>query len=255
MVNAVVSSSGRFPTTAEIREAMVTAGTSIGGSEYLVERIQAQAEASKFMGKHTELRDNVVGAVEKFAQYVAYKLNSSAQPWSGQAPETSSFKNMHKNIADAATEKLDVRLADVTIYYNVSADGKYERAYRSSTGNIDKEAAAALDNQFGSWLAAKDEHGYKIKGGYIYKSDTQTYNENERISADQIKEWLADGTLEKHLEKAITDKATVERYVPQAAQQATAKQSTAPTAEQATSKTTESEVEPEGPQQGSSFSG
>lgn len=212
MATSAVTTSSRFPSTSEIKEAMVTAGTTIEGADYLVNRVKALADNSKFMSKHPELRDNVIAAVEKFAEYVTFKLTSNAQPWSAQQPETSDFKNMQKNMAEAATEKLGGRLADVKIYYDVSDQGQYTRAYRSSKGALDDNETEVLDNQFSSWLATKGEHGYVVKGGYLYDSSTKNFNEDERLSEAQVKEMLADGSLTQHLEKELVDSVSLQHY-------------------------------------------
>jgi hypothetical protein len=193
---STIKSISRFPKSDEIQEAMKMAGGSIDAAEYLLKRIKTLADEAKFLTKAPELKANVIAAVEKFVEYVQFKLTANGQPWAGQHVETSDMKNMQKNIAEAAAKELTGKLNEVKLDYAISEKGHYVRGYSSNTGALDSESVASLDKLFNAWLASKD---YLVKSGFIYNANDTVQSENTRINPEIIKQLLEDGSLEEFM--------------------------------------------------------
>lgn len=198
MATSSIVSSSRFPTTDEIKEAMEMAGASIEGAQYLAARVKDLAANSKFMNKSPELRDNIIAAVEKYAEYVQYKLTINAQTWSGQQVENAE-SNMQKNIDEATDDQIRRIRGKITdnirLDYAVSEKGHFVRAYTADKGALNPKEVDAIDNVFNKWLKTKD---YKIKEGYLYKVNDKT-EENNRISEDVVKKLISDGGLKEYM--------------------------------------------------------
>ncbi|USQ14006.1 hypothetical protein J2N86_01270 [Legionella lytica] len=200
----------RFPTTQEVKSAMETAGTTIDGAEYLASRVRDLATKSKFLSKNPELKENIIAAVDKFADYVRFKLTVNGQPWSGQQLETSDLKNMQNNLADAAVREMAGKVSDIKVDYAVSAGGHYVRGYSSSDGAVPPETVGTLDKVFNAWLASKD---HVIKGGFIYHIDDKVQNESTRISQDEIQKLMDEGGLKDYMaNKGITIQTRERNY-------------------------------------------
>lgn len=180
----------RFPTTQEIKSSMETAGATIEGAEYLASRVRELATKSKFLAKNPELKENIIAAVDKFVDYVRFKLTVNGQPWSGQEIETSDLKNMQNNLAEAAVKQMAGKVSDVKVDYAISADGHYVRGYSASDGAVEPETVSNLDKVFNAWLASKD---YVIKGGFIYHANDQVQNEKTRVGPETIKKLMDEG--------------------------------------------------------------
>lgn len=253
MATSSIASSSRFPTTDEIKEAMEMAGASIEGAQYLAARVKNLAANSKFMNKSPELRDNIIAAVDKFVEYVEFKLTANGQPWSGQQVETSDLRNMQENIAEAAAKELSGKLTDVRLDYAVSEKGHFVRGYAAGKGALNPEEAETIDKFFNGWLASE---GYKIKAGFLYNINAETVEEN-RISEDVVKEKIADGSLEKYMAEKGVNATLRTRDYPGAPKEARVKREVEAAVDKAaTARVTEEpsvpEVEPETPQAGSS---
>ncbi|CAM4506306.1 MAG: hypothetical protein LEGION0403_FIIPPAGN_02580 [Legionella sp.] len=192
----------RFPTTQEIKSSMETAGATIEGAEYLASRVRDLATKSKFLAKNPELKENIIAAVDKFVDYVRFKLTVNGQPWSGQEVETSDLKNMQANLADAAVKEMAGKVSDIKVDYAVSADGHYIRGYSSSDGAVSPETVSNLDKVFNAWLASKD---HVIKGGFIYHVDDKVQSEGTRVTQEEIKALMDEGGLKDYMaNKGIT---------------------------------------------------
>ncbi|WP_058533996.1 hypothetical protein [Legionella saoudiensis] len=201
----------RFPTTEEIKSSMETAGATIEGAEYLASRVRELATKSKFLSKNPELKDNIIAAVDKFVDYVRFKLTVNGQPWSGQQVETSDLKNMQNNLAEAAVKEMAGKVSDVRVDYAISADGHYVRGYSSSDGAVPPETVSNLDKVFNAWLASKD---YVIKGGYIYNANDQVQSEKTRISPEEVKKLMDEGGLKEYMADKGINIQTRERNYP-----------------------------------------
>lgn len=206
----MVDSIKRFPTTQEIKASMETAGATIEGAEYLASRVRELATKSKFLSKNPELKENIIAAVDKFVDYVRFKLTVNGQPWSGQQVETSDLKNMQNNLAEAAVKEMAGKVSDVKVDYAISADGHYVRGYSSSNGAVSPETVSNLDKVFNAWLASKD---HVIKGGFIYHVDDKVQNESTKISPEEIKKLMDEGGLKDYMaNKGITIQARERDY-------------------------------------------
>ncbi|MFJ1269739.1 hypothetical protein ACD661_14335 [Legionella lytica] len=201
----------RFPTTQEIKPAMETAGATIEGAEYLSSRVSDLASKSKFLAKNPELKDNIIAAVEKFVDYVRFKLTVNGQPWSGQEVETSDLKNMQANLADAAVKEMAGKVSDIKVDYAISAQGHYIRGYSSSEGAVSPDTVNNLDKVFNAWLASKD---HVIKGGFIYPMDAKEQNEGTRATPEQIKKLMDEGGLKDYMANKGITLQTKERDYP-----------------------------------------
>lgn len=239
------SQAARFPTTDEIKVSMETAGSSVEGAEYLASRVRDLADRSKYLSKNPELKENIIAAVDKYVDYVRFKLMANGQPWSGQQVETSDLKNMQNNIAAAAAKELSGKLTDVKIDYAVSEKGHYVRGYSSSSREVGPETVSNLDKIFNAWLATKD---YVIKGGFIYNAKDTVQNESTRINPETIKEMMKEGGLEAFMTEKGVNAQTRERAYPGEEQQAQVKHDAEVAVERAKSYAEEAEgpdVEPE----------
>ncbi|MDR3504129.1 MAG: hypothetical protein P4L79_16295 [Legionella sp.] len=201
----------RFPTTEEIKSSMETAGATIEGAEYLASRVRELATKSKFLGKNPELKENIIAAVDKFVDYVRFKLTVNGQPWSGQQVETSDLKNMQNNLAEAAVKEMAGKVSDVKVDYAISADGHYVRGYSSSDGGVAPETVSNLDKVFNAWLASND---CVIKGGFIFKANDPVQNEKTRVSPEEIKKLMDEGGLEEYMANKGIKIQTRERNYP-----------------------------------------
>lgn len=206
------SQASRFPTTDEIGVAMELAGSTIEGAEYLAFRIRELADKSNELNKNSGLKNNIIAAVDKYVEYVKFKLTANGQPWSGQEIEVSDLKNMQNNIAAAAVKELSGELADLKIDYAVSSEGHYVRGYSSDNGGVSVDTVSNLDKIFNAWLAAKD---YVIKDGFIYNAQDMVQSEHTRVNADIIKQLIADGGLKEFMTaKGISNIEVRERPYP-----------------------------------------
>lgn len=220
MVSSTIGKETRFPATKEITSAMEMA-VSIEAAQYLAERVTKLANESKFLNKSPELKANIIAAIQKFADYMTFKLTTNGQPWSGQQVESSSLKNMQRNIADYATKELSGKVSDVKLDYAVSNDGHYVRAYSSSNGALDSQSVASMDQLLNAWFAEND---YVVKGGYLYRSNDTVQNESTRASPEVVKNLLSSGGLQTYLEEKGFNATMKEREYPSQRKETQAKQ-------------------------------
>lgn len=200
MPNEVVSAGSRLPNTDDIKAAMEVAGKSIEGAEYLVDQVTLCAQNAKSLRKTPELRDNIINAVQRFAELIKFKFLTKGQPWAGDRVETSKDKNLQNNIADAALKDLNDaagnRLPQVVINFAVGKDGHYKRAYTSDKAEINNDKTSALDKIFSAWLASKD---LLIKDGFIFNANDQGQKPGTNLAKDEVKTLLADDSLKQFM--------------------------------------------------------
>ncbi len=180
------------PLSSEISEAMKVAETSVEAANYLVERFIAIVKETKMMDKAGEL----VSKLQDFAKYVDFKLNSSAQPWSGEMGQPSGFENMQDRMGSSAIETVKTHIHE-NVQLDMAINDKAEllRGF-SSQGEALKDPVIvdALDKIFNAWLAknnviSKDSSLYKVDiNGKILK------DANGQVKADveQVKKLMND---------------------------------------------------------------
>ncbi|BCA93986.1 hypothetical protein TUM19329_03470 [Legionella antarctica] len=131
-------------------DAMSVAETSVEAADYLVTQFRQVLTDAKMLDQCGD----ILKKVEDFAKYTKFKLLSSSQPWLGQSPESSDFKNMQANMAIDAVkdlESLSVGVEDVTFDFAISDNSEFLRGC-----SLKGKALEATDKLFNSWLADKN---------------------------------------------------------------------------------------------------
>lgn len=171
------------PVTGQIQKAMEVAETSVEAADYLVTRFTEILTQARLSDKPEG--QGMLARVEDYAKYVKFKLNSSAQPWFGEAAPTTGFKIMQENLAkDAAIVFKDAAIdGNLRLDFAVSDKCEFIRGYSVDGKALPSQAVEQLDKLFNAFLA---ESGYVGKGGVLYQAD-----EKGEILANQ-------GSLEEH---------------------------------------------------------
>lgn len=154
------------PLSSEISAAMKVAGGSVEASNYFVERLTKILTETKMLDKSADL----LVRVHDFAKYVEFKLNSSAQPWSGESPKISDFENMQDHLANDAIRTVKANaLSDVKLDIAINESAQLLRGY-SAEGEWVKDPVVvdALDKIFNAWLA---QHNVVSSSSVLYEAN------------------------------------------------------------------------------------
>ncbi|MCW8409464.1 hypothetical protein OQJ13_10800 [Legionella sp. PATHC035] len=189
-----------LPTREDLLRAMKIAENSPEVAQYLCQRVREIAEKSRLLNKTPEAREatqQILKAVEEFAQLVAYKYPADSQVWSGKEP-TSSTINMQEGIAkQAATSLAQKNYPGIRFDFAISETGHFVRGYASTekgASQLDEGTIETLDNLFNAWLA--DQHNIVTENGDFYymdamghKKDKLTREEVEKLFSDSAREY------------------------------------------------------------------
>ncbi len=133
-------------------DAMRVAETSIEAADYLATQFKQILTDAKMLDEYGD----ILQKVEDFAKYTKFKLLASSQPWLGQPPEASDFKNMQANMAMDAVKDLE------SLSVGTEKEVTFDFAINNETSeflrgcSVQGKALEAFDKLFNSWLAEKN---------------------------------------------------------------------------------------------------
>lgn len=191
------------PLSNEILAAMKVSEGSVEAAHYFVERLTAILTETKMLDKSGDLLERA----KIFAQYVDLKLNSNAQPWSGQMGKPSDFENMQDRIGDDAVKTVKASYDSVKLDIAINDKAQLLRGYSSEGKQIsDPVIVDALDKIFNSWLA---KNNVVTRDSVLYEADItgkiiHDVNGDVKANPEQIKKLMND--IDKGLTKFSKDK-------------------------------------------------
>lgn len=156
-----------LPLKESILEAMTVAETSVEAAQYLAQRVREIFTKAKVLDKFQD----VMQKVDEFAQYTAFRLNSTAQPWTGEQAEISGFKNMQQNFAKDAIDNVLAFAEEgqrIQFAIAVNDDSRFLRGYSADGETMEKDVVSSFDKLFNAWLA---EHNLISKDSTILTAD------------------------------------------------------------------------------------
>lgn len=154
------------PLTEQIQKAMEVAETSIEAADYLVVRLTEILTQAKLLDKSAALLQQV----EDYANYVKFKLNSSAQAWFGEEAQGSDFKNMQANLAKNAVDAFKAAgiEGDLHLDFAISDKGELIRGYSVDGQALSGQPLVQLDKIFNANLT---DAGLITKDSKLYQAD------------------------------------------------------------------------------------
>lgn len=156
-----------LPSKESLLDAMAVAQTSVEAAQYLAQRVREKFTDARVLDKYQD----IMLKVEEFAQYTAFRLNSTAQPWAGEQAQVSDFKNMQQNFAkDAVNDVLGYTAdgQDVQFAIAISDDSRFLRGYSVDGETMEKAEVSSFDKLFNAWLA---EHNMISKDSTLFMAD------------------------------------------------------------------------------------
>lgn len=188
-----------LPPKSELLKAMQNAEKSPELAHYLKNGVHNIIERSRYYSKSSEAREaarEVEKAVDEFVQFVEYKFSQRANIWSGALPETSSFKNMQKGIAEkAANDLTEKNYTGIRFDFAISQDGHFVRGYAvpGTDAPLEEGTVDCLDQLFNAWLAEK--HQIATENGYLFKTDADG-NKIQKLTVEEVEQLLDDSAKE-----------------------------------------------------------
>lgn len=185
-----------LPLKESILDAMTVAETSVEAAQYLATRVREIFTKAKVLDQFQD----VMLKVDEFAQYTAFRLTASTQPWAGEQVQGSGFENMQQNAANDAVNHLANYIEpgqNIQFAIAINDDAQFLRGYAVDGDDMEKDAVACFNKLFEDWLAehnlisknstlfVADDHGSlkKDKAGSPIKADAQQLK--ELISGNQ----------------------------------------------------------------------
>ncbi|KTD66658.1 substrate of the Dot/Icm secretion system [Legionella santicrucis] len=184
-----------LPPKSELLKAMQNAEKSPELAHYLKDRVHDIVQKSKYYNKSPEAREaakEIEKAVDEFVQFVDYKFSQRSQIWLGDLPETSSFKNMQKGIAEKAVSDLtDKNYEGIRFDFAISQDGHFVRGYAvaGTDAPLEEDTVVSFDQLFNAWLAEKYE--IATENGYLFKTDDKG-NQIQKLTVEEVEQLLAE---------------------------------------------------------------
>lgn len=178
----------RVPLKEELLQAMKVAQASAEAADYLVMRFKAILSEAKLLDKSKD----IIAKVEDFAKYVHFKLLSSAQPWSGEIPQTSDFQNMQQHLAQEATKQIEETMqGELTLDLAIKDTGELLRGYTSEGKPLDPELVEPMDKLFNAWLAKQE---VLIKSSKLQACDAkgEISQEEQTKTTEKIRQLIDD---------------------------------------------------------------
>lgn len=207
-LRSIILPSSRFPTPRELKGAMLASANSTEAVDYLVLRIKELAATSKDTSPEMRaLKEEAIKAVERFAEYIHFKLDASNDPWAGRQARK-------LNLPDDMAQM--VKTMGVVLHYAVNDTGEYKHAYAVNGKKLDKDSIADFERVFKDWLRTKGPNGYSFDEGYICDSKTKA-----RLNANEVNELIKGQGLQEFMgEKAGINLSLNQRAFPSAAEEA-----------------------------------
>ncbi|WP_392538095.1 hypothetical protein [Legionella sp. 227] len=188
-----------LPTREDLLRAMKIAENSPEVAQYLSKRVHEIAEKSRLLNKSPEAKETtqqILKAVDEFAQLVSYKYPPDSQVWSGKEP-TSSTINMQEGIAkQAATSLAQKNYPGIRFDFAISETGHFVRGYASTekgASQLDEGTIETLDNLFNAWLA--DKHNVATENGDFYYMDEKG-QKKDKLNVEEVEKLLSDSAQE-----------------------------------------------------------
>lgn len=206
-----------LPVREDLLRAMKIAENSPEAAQYLSQRVHQIVEKSRYLNKNPEAMktaQEVIKAVDEFAQFVTFKFSQDAQIWSGQTPESSNFKNMQRGIAQQAIGALsDKNYPGIRFDFAINKEGHFVRGYASTEKGappLEEKTVESLDRLFNAWLA--DKHQVATEDGYFFKTDADG-NKIGKLSVEEVENLLTDSAQEfkQYLEESKVPTQIVSR--------------------------------------------
>lgn len=187
-----------LPLREDLLRAMKLAENSPEAAQYLRQRVHEIVERSRFINKSPEAMhaaQQILDAVDEFAELVTYKFPQDGQAWTGKLPSSSSVESMHSGITQQAVNKLsEKKLPGIRFDYAISEIGHFVRGYASTekgASQLDETTVDSLDRLFNAWLANK--HGVATRDGNFFKMNAEGHiDESKKMTAAEVEELLAD---------------------------------------------------------------
>lgn len=167
-MRATMASVPELPSSAVIHKMFEVARGSIEALGYFAKRLESVFKSAGVLDTPavSNKLNQMVGKVDEAIN----ELFSHSNPWAGQIPKNSGFKNKLENIAVDASRAFD-RESQVqyTIDMAVSDSSHYIRGYSGGgKPDNDSETASKFDKLFNAWLASNN---MGMQGSILYRAD------------------------------------------------------------------------------------
>lgn len=167
----------RLPTRQALLDAMRVGETSVEAAEYMATRFEEILTKSKLLPQCQDMLDKV----KEYAQYVSFKLLSSAQVWSGQERPTSDYQNTQENKAEFLAAHMKGMTEGLKLEIEIGEGAKILRGFSSNGKMVEGDQLKTSDGLLEGWLA---KNNLAISGGAVVKIDNagnQTNTNPEEI--------------------------------------------------------------------------
>lgn len=166
-----------LPTRQALLHAMQVGESSIQGAEYMATRFEEILTKEKLLPQCQDMLDKV----NEYAQYVRFKLLSSAQVWSGHERPTSDYQNTQENKAEFLATHMRGMTEGLKLEIEIGDGAKILRGFSSNGKMVEGDQLKTSDGLFEGWLA---KNNLAISGGAVVKIDNagnQTNTNPEEI--------------------------------------------------------------------------
>lgn len=124
-----------LPTRDALLKAMQVGETSIEAAEYMATRFEQILTQAKLLPECNDMLEKI----QEYAQFVKFKLLSSAQVWSGQERPISDYQNMQENKAEFLASHLKELPSGLKLEIAIGDDAKILRGFSSNGKMVEGE--------------------------------------------------------------------------------------------------------------------
>lgn len=185
----------RLPTRQALLDAMRVGETSVEAAEYMATRFEEILTKAKLLPQCQDMLDKV----KEYAQYVSFKLLSSAQVWSGQERPISDYQNTQENKAEFLAAHMKGMTEGLKLEIEIGEGAKILRGFSSNGKMVEGEQLKTSDGLLEGWLA---KNNLAISGGAVVKIDNAGNRTN--TNPEEIRNLINDS--EKGVAKYFAEK-------------------------------------------------
>lgn len=194
-----------LPTRDALLKAMQVGETSIEAAEYMATRFEQILTKAKLLPECNDMLEKI----KEYAQFVKFKLLSSAQVWCGQERPISDYQNTQENKAEFLASHLEGLPSGLKLEVAIGDDAKILRGFSSNGKMVEGDQLKTMDGLLEGWLA---KNNLAISGGAVVKIDN-TGNQT-KVDPEEIRKLINDS--EKGVAKYFADKGVSTEVVQRA---------------------------------------